>query len=299
MGLLAFDWCECETKHHALAEMDLALSENGSPRFPDGLGYDWSAEEHVVLEASGGQHRENIQKIVDDSMKQVNSMISMLKGYINARLNANFTTAMKTKVYEIHDYLFKLLLIGDSGVGKSCLLLRFADDTYTESYISTIGVDFKIRTIELEDKIVKLQIWDTAGQERFRTITSAYYRGAHGIILVYDVTDQDSFNNVKQWLQEVDRYAAEGVNKLLVGNKSDLTESKVVDAEAAKEFADNLSIPFLETSAKSATNVEQAFLTMAKQIKDRMGSTIQQQPRSTVSVGQGATVPVKQSGGCC
>ncbi|SAM06037.1 hypothetical protein [Absidia glauca] len=199
-----------------------------------------------------------------------------------------------------YDYLFKLLLIGDSGVGKSCLLLRFADDTYTESYISTIGVDFKIRTIELEGKTVKLQIWDTAGQERFRTITSSYYRGAHGIIVVYDVTDQDSFNNVKQWLSEIERYAAEGVNKLLVGNKSDLVDKKVVDTEQAKELAGSLSIPLLETSAKDATNVEQAFLTMAKQIKDRMGSTMQQQqPKSTVKVGQGASVQPKQSGGCC
>ncbi|ORZ13511.1 GTP-binding protein ypt1 [Absidia repens] len=199
-----------------------------------------------------------------------------------------------------YDYLFKLLLIGDSGVGKSCLLLRFADDTYTESYISTIGVDFKIRTIELEGKTVKLQIWDTAGQERFRTITSSYYRGAHGIIVVYDVTDQDSFNNVKQWLSEIERYAAEGVNKLLVGNKSDLVDKKVVDTDQAKELADSLTIPLLETSAKDATNVEQAFLTMAKQIKDRMGSTMQQQqPKSTVKVGQGASVQPKQSGGCC
>jgi len=172
-----------------------------------------------------------------------------------------------------YDYLFKLLLIGDSGVGKSCLLLRFADDTYTESYISTIGVDFKIRTIELNGKTIKLQIWDTAGQERFRTITSSYYRGAHGIIVVYDITDQVSFNNVKQWLQEIDRYACENVNKLLVGNKSDLTNKRVVDLNTAKEFADSLGIPFLETSAKNATNVEQAFMTMAGEIKNRMANS--------------------------
>uniref|UniRef100_A0A8C6SFH4 RAB1A, member RAS oncogene family a n=1 Tax=Neogobius melanostomus TaxID=47308 RepID=A0A8C6SFH4_9GOBI len=196
------------------------------------------------------------------------------------------------------DYLFKLLLIGDSGVGKSCLLLRFADDTYTESYISTIGVDFKIRTIELDGKTIKLQIWDTAGQERFRTITSSYYRGAHGIIVVYDVTDQESFNNVKQWLQEIDRYASENVNKLLVGNKCDLTTKKVVDYTTAKEFADNLGIPFLETSAKSASNVEQAFMTMAAEIKKRMG------PGATAGGDKGnvkiQSKPVQtSSGGCC
>jgi len=199
-----------------------------------------------------------------------------------------------------YDFLFKLLLIGDSGVGKSCLLLRFADDTYTESYISTIGVDFKIRTIELEGKTVKLQIWDTAGQERFRTITSSYYRGAHGIIVVYDVTDNDTFTNVKQWLQEIDRYASEGVNKLLVGNKSDLTSKKVVEYSVAKEFAEQLGITFLETSAKNATNVEQAFLLMAKQIKDRMGSSSTPSgagKSSTVTPGQ--NVQSQQSSGCC
>ncbi|CAJ0647945.1 16669_t:CDS:2 [Entrophospora sp. SA101] len=198
------------------------------------------------------------------------------------------------------NFFLSLLLIGDSGVGKSCLLLRFADDTYTESYISTIGVDFKIRTIDLEGKTVKLQIWDTAGQERFRTITSSYYRGAHGIIVVYDVTDPDTFTNVKQWLQEIDRYACEGVNKLLVGNKNDLANKKAVEYSVAK-FADQLSIPFLETSAKNATNVEQAFLTMAKQIKDRMGTTTVSTgaPKQTVKVGQGAPVPQQYSSGCC
>jgi len=168
-----------------------------------------------------------------------------------------------------YDYLFKLLLIGDSGVGKSCLLLRFAEDSYTESYLSTIGVDFKIRTIDLEGKTIKLQIWDTAGQERFRTITAAYYRGAQGIIVVYDVTDSESFENVKMWLKEIERYAAEHVDKLLIGNKSDLVGKKVVEYSIAKELADSLSIPFLETSARDSTNVEQMFLTMARQIQER------------------------------
>lgn len=143
--------------------------------------------------------------------------------------------------------------------------------------------------------------WDTAGQERFRTITSSYYRGAHGIIVVYDVTDQDTFANVKQWLQEIDRYATEGVNKLLVGNKSDLTNKKVVEYSVAKEFADQLGLPVLETSAKSSTNVEQAFLTMAKQIKDRMGSSTVNNAagKSNVKLGQGQSVADQNSGGCC
>ncbi|XP_056275538.1 ras-related protein Rab-35b isoform X2 [Pseudoliparis swirei] len=104
-----------------------------------------------------------------------------------------------------YDYLFKLLIIGDSGVGKSSLLLRFADNTFSGSYITTIGVDFKIRTVEINGEKVKLQIWDTAGQERFRTITSTYYRGTHGVIVVYDVTSAESFVNVKRWLHEINQ----------------------------------------------------------------------------------------------
>ncbi|KAH9911688.1 GTP-binding protein ypt1 [Epithele typhae] len=201
---------------------------------------------------------------------------------------------------EGYDYLFKLLLIGDSGVGKSCLLLRFAEDAFTDSYLSTIGVDFKIRTIELEGKTIKLQIWDTAGQERFRTIAAAYYRGAHGIIMVYDVTDGETFSNVKGWLQEIDRYASEGVKKLIIGNKSDLVEKKVVEYSMAKEFADQLSIPFIETSAKNSTNVDEAFSMMAKTIKDDVDS---QQPgeaadkSSTVTPGRSLNQE-EDSGGC-
>jgi Ras-related protein Rab-1A len=123
----------------------------------------------------------------------------------------------------------------------------------------------------LNKKTVKLQIWDTAGQERFRTITSAYYRGADGIIMVYDTTSTESFDHVNDWLKEVNRYAAEGTVKLLVGNKSDRTADRAVTTEQAKEFANELGIPFIETSAKSAKNVEEAFLTMAGElIKNRI-----------------------------
>jgi len=189
-----------------------------------------------------------------------------------------------------HDYFFKILLIGDSGVGKSCLLLRFADDSWTETHISTIGVDFKIKTLEIGGKTVKLQIWDTAGQERFRTITSSYYRGAQGIILVYDCTDRESFNNVKQWMGEIDRYACENVNKLLVGNKCDLVDQKTVDTATAKEFADSYGIPFIETSAKTAHNVEKCFVQMATDIKNRLSNQ-----GSSGQTGTSGVVPV--SGG--
>jgi Ras-related protein Rab-1A len=159
----------------------------------------------------------------------------------------------------------KIVLIGDSGVGKSCLLLRFADDNFTDSYISTIGVDFRFRTVKVGDKTIKLQIWDTAGQERFRTITSAYYRGADGIITVYDVTAKESFDHVVDWLNEVDRYANPGTVKLLVGNKCD-REDRNVSTEVGESFANNLNLPFLETSAKTSENVEAAFLAMASEL---------------------------------
>lgn len=169
-----------------------------------------------------------------------------------------------------YDYLFKLLLIGNSAVGKSSLLLRFSDNIFNESFLPTIGVDFKIRTFELSSKTVKLQIWDTAGQERFKTITSSYYKGAHGIILTYDITDKQSFKDIENWLSEVEKFANENVIKLLVGNKSDLESQRQVSFEEGKEFADSLGVQFLETSAKNNSNVEKAFFALANEIKGRV-----------------------------
>jgi len=192
-----------------------------------------------------------------------------------------------------YDYLFKILIIGDSGVGKSALLVRFADDAFTESYISTIGVDFKIRTLDIDGKSVKLQIWDTAGQEKFRTITSSYYRGAHGIIVCYDVTDAASFNHVRDWLSEIERYSTGKVKKLLVGTKCDLATKRVVEYEKAKAFAEDCGMSFIETSAKTSQNVEEAFLRMATEIKN---SAIPMPPPGTTRPGLPPSSPVGRNG---
>ncbi len=196
-----------------------------------------------------------------------------------------------------YDYLFKILIIGDSGVGKSCILLRFAEDTFTESYISTIGVDFKIKTIEQEGKHIKLQIWDTAGQERFRTITSSYYRGAHGIIVVYDVCDIESFNNVKQWLREINRYGSEGVNIILVGNKCDMKSKRVVSTESGKEYADSIGIDFMETSAKKNENIDEIFMKLTSLIKLRMKNSASLSKTHYPKVNKGQKIESNKK--CC
>merc|ERR1712167_316919 len=168
-----------------------------------------------------------------------------------------------------YDMLIKLLLIGDSGVGKSCLLCRYSDDVFNSNFITTIGIDFKIRTIELDGAKIKLQIWDTAGQERFRTITQAYYRGAMVILLVYDVTDDKTFNNIRTWMRNIEQHANEQVVKILLGNKSDMPEKKMVTKEQGEQLAEEFDIQFFETSAKTNENVEEAFTAIARAIKDK------------------------------
>ncbi|OLY80358.1 Ras-related protein Rab-8A [Smittium mucronatum] len=173
-----------------------------------------------------------------------------------------------------------LFLSFNLGVGKSCLLLRFSDDSFTPSFITTIGIDFKIRTIELDGKRIKLQIWDTAGQERFRTITTAYYRGAMGILLVYDVTDERSFNNIHNWIRNVEQHANEGVDKILIGNKCDIDERKVITTDQGKALANEYGLSFLETSAKSNINVEEAFYKLARHIKKRLIDSAEEPSRA-------------------
>lgn len=158
-----------------------------------------------------------------------------------------------------YDYLFKVVLIGDSGVGKSNLLSRFTRNEFNLESKSTIGVEFATRSIQVEGKIVKAQIWDTAGQERYRAITSAYYRGAVGALLVYDIAKHITYENVERWLKELRDHADHHIVIMLVGNKNDLRHLRAVPTDEAKTFAEKNNLSFIETSALDSTNVETAF----------------------------------------
>ncbi|KHN87412.1 Ras-related protein Rab-10 [Toxocara canis] len=198
-----------------------------------------------------------------------------------------------------YDLLFKLLLIGDSGVGKTCILYRFSDDAFNTTFISTIGIDFKIKTIELKGKKIKLQIWDTAGQERFHTITTSYYRGAMGIMLVYDITNAKSFDNIAKWLRNIDEHASEDVEKMLLGNKCDMADRRVVSRERGEKIANDHGIRFLETSAKANIQIDKAFYDLAEAILDKMPNKEEGAKQPTIrpvdsgaSTGRAVTDPV-------
>ncbi|XP_023220788.1 ras-related protein Rab-10-like isoform X1 [Centruroides vittatus] len=196
-----------------------------------------------------------------------------------------------------YDLLFKLLLIGDSGVGKTCILFRFSDDAFNTTFISTIGIDFKIKTIELKGKKIKLQIWDTAGQERFHTITTSYYRGAMGIMLVYDITNPKSFDNIAKWLRNIDDHATEDVEKMILGNKCDMEDKRMISKERGESIARDHDVTFLETSAKANINIEEAFFHLAEAILNKVQMALKDQTESSDKLR--IATQDKNTGKCC
>lgn len=164
----------------------------------------------------------------------------------------------------------KLLMLGDTGVGKTCLLLRYAYESFSPTFITTVGIDFKIKEVELDGLRLRLQIWDTAGQERFRTITVSYFKGAHGIILVYDVSDRGTFDNVRHWVQQIRDNADESVRLVLVGNKCDREDARAVSFDEGAALAQQFGVAFFETSAKQNKNVDACYTEIARETKDAL-----------------------------
>mmetsp|Transcript_28302 Transcript_28302/g.39493 ORF Transcript_28302/g.39493 Transcript_28302/m.39493 type:complete len:211 (+) Transcript_28302:163-795(+) len=199
------------------------------------------------------------------------------------------------------DFHLKIILLGDSGVGKSCLLKSFMGKEFSEGYVSTIGVDFEMKQTIVDGKKVNLQIWDTAGQERFRTITTSYYRSCDAILVVFDISDSTTFDNVELWLEDVRSYAQPDVDVILIGNKVDLYLERKVPFETAKIFADNSGMSYIETSAKSHFNVGKAFNTAAsyactKRLKEIAGAKEIEKKAAQLDVEK---EPKRNRSSCC
>mmetsp|Transcript_47710 Transcript_47710/g.55176 ORF Transcript_47710/g.55176 Transcript_47710/m.55176 type:complete len:212 (-) Transcript_47710:180-815(-) len=166
------------------------------------------------------------------------------------------------------EFVAKLLIIGDQRVGKSCILTRFTENFYTPHSIMTVGIDYKTKKIKVDGSEIKLQIWDTAGQEKYRSITQNFYKNAMGVIIVFDLTDEGTFDNVRNWIRQIKNHAGENVCRLLVGNKCDIEENKIPKEKIA-EFVKEVDIEYFETSAKSNININEAFYSIAKDIKSK------------------------------
>eukprot|EP00877_Chromochloris_zofingiensis_P002886 jgi/Chrzof1/12599/Cz07g00150.t1 len=194
-------------------------------------------------------------------------------------------------------YLFKYIIIGDTGVGKSCLLLQFTDKRFQPVHDLTIGVEFGARMINIDSKQIKLQIWDTAGQESFRSITRSYYRGAAGALLVYDITRRETFNHLASWLEDARQHANPNMTIMLIGNKSDLSHRRAVSTEEGEQFAKEHGLIFLETSARTAHNVEEAFINTAREIYKKITDGVFDVSNESygIKVGYGAGGPNPQT----
>ena len=175
------------------------------------------------------------------------------------------------------DFAFKVLLLGDSSVGKTCFLKRYTDNTFQDAYLSTIGFDFKFKFVTLDNgKTVKVQLWDTAGQERFRTIAKSYYKGAHGIILIYDVTNRKTYDNIKKWLNQIRDEASNRISIILVANKIDCEDTRQVTKEEGETLAKASNLPIFEASAKDSINVNESFQFLIEKINENVSNIITQ-----------------------
>ena len=203
-----------------------------------------------------------------------------------------------------YDFIFKLVLIGDTSVGKSCILTRYADDQFTENYVTTIGVDFRFKTMIVMDKIIKVQVWDTAGQERYRSITNAYYRGAEGILIIYDQTNKESFNNIDNWIEEVTKYTGKDVIICALGNKCDLKDNEI-SSDDIKNYIKKRKIKFFKVSAKTGSGVEDAFKYMIEQLILKSLKKMESNNKNTIQIDnnnkQNKNEHVSNNGGdlCC
>lgn len=216
----------------------------------------------------------------------------------------------KTVNKDSDEILLKLLIIGDQSVGKTCLMLRFCDNNFDPVMVSTIGIDMRTKKIQLDGQQVKLQIWDTAGQERFRATTIAYYRDAKGILLVYDVTNESSFKNVRSWMECIEKYSQGTVSVMLIGNKCDDLDKREIATERGEALAEKYGIKFFETSAKTDVNITKAFTALAKDAKRKYMESPPKPQVDTVHLNSKAPNPAvptspttdgngKNDGGCC
>ena len=170
------------------------------------------------------------------------------------------------------EFVFKILLLGDSEVGKSCFLMRYSDNVFVENYITTIGLDYKLKNVKLDSgKTIKVQLWDTAGQDKYRTIAKNYFKGSHGILLLYDITKQSSFNNIREWIQDIREEVSPKAIIFLIGNKIDLADQRKISKEKGIELAEEYKLPFFEASAKSGENVDEVFKALYKKISEVYG----------------------------
>lgn len=174
---------------------------------------------------------------------------------------------------DTYDYLFKILLIGNPSVGKSSIFGQYVDNNYYDLGVSTLGLDFKIKTIKIDNKYIKLQIWDTGGQERFKPITRSYYRGSHGIIIVFDITNRNSFDNIRNWIYEINNHSENTCN-ILVGNKIDLNDKREITYKEAKEFADMYDLKYIEVSASNNINIDNIFDFLSKELIEQTNKNL-------------------------